>query len=66
MSIRSWGRYIVLWKTSDVKIKYIRVKINRLIFVIFGKYNKLSSFQSAKTSFQKNVIVKIDMEKNDK
>ena len=25
MSIRTWGRYIVLWKTSDVKIKYIRV-----------------------------------------
>ena len=25
MSIRTWGRYIVLWKSSDVKIKYIRV-----------------------------------------
>ena len=25
MSIRTWGRYIVLWKNSDVKIKYIRV-----------------------------------------
>ena len=47
-------------------VKYIKVKINRLIFVILGKYNKLSSFQSAKTSFQKNVIVNIDMEKKDK
>ena len=55
-----------LGKIINLVIKYVVVRTNRLIFVILGTQSKLSSFQSAITSFQKNVIIKIDIEKNDK